>query len=343
MSKHLLLVAATVSLASGCGLFDSDDHAQSPDAGPDVGVESDAANMGNADNSDAGSTNNGGLDMEVEPPDTYYSSPREDRCADTSFERCGNVTLEEIAPAPASRLSYMMLADVDVDCEKDWPEDITAAYDGLGCSFVQLAQLIEGPLEPRHIQIPFVYELYGAETKRIGIYEVDENETVVDAPYRYLTRSLWGFDDVTVDGGVTGTDGTAPLYTDYWGFPLKLTIRGASLTSTSTTNDEGVEILGVGELRGHIEIVDLYDSLNAHASVCAGEPVTPFTAKVGGEPTCAADYSAHELEACRSFDTYCPLFEPLGVFADVDLNDDGLNDAFSVRFDVEFVEGTRAF
>jgi hypothetical protein len=51
----------------------------------------------------------------------------------------------------------------------------------------------------------------------------------------------------------------------------------------------------------------------------------------------------HFDETCQNFGSYCVLFAVLETVADLDLDEDGLTDAFSTRLRVEFTASERRF
>ena len=335
---YTALLAAT---ASGCSWIGDGLPANAPsDAGTDVqsnnvgnnGSTTDMSNEPDVDDGpDEPAANNDG-------PKRYYSEPYLERCVGNAFGRC-RVGPSIVPPAPAARLASMMLSEPEVDCAANRTE----SGDGLACAFLEFEEYITDPLAPEDFSNAFVYEVYEDDAGlRIGIFEVDADGNVVESSLFNDARSRWGFDEVSIEGTtVTARAGLVPLKTDYWGFPLPATVRDATFEGTVTRQGESW-ILESGEVEGHIEIMNLHANLNNQASVCLDEPTEWFT-DMPGYYGCNGSLDMHFDETCQNFGSYCVLFAVLETVADLDLDEDGLTDAFSTRLRVEFTASERRF
>lgn len=352
-----ILIASIATIAAGCGLMETDSvpaaatPSATPDSSPDGTDGTDGAERTDGEEGeDESSANNAAPEnsRSEEPTDEapfeegrhFYAQPDTNRC-ESSSERCA-VAPSSIGPAVASTLDFMTIPEPTSDC--DYPEEYRGNADGIACAFARLGPAVQDRIDASHFDDSFVFELYQEGTQwRLEVFKVGADGSVAPSSLvQNSARSHYGFDDVTVDDGVvTAEGGDVLIRTDYWDFPVEIAVRNARLEGTTTSHD-GTVVLETAKITGHFEVLDLFANLNQQASTCAGEVNEPFTNDSTERAQCP-ELGRHSDQSCRRFDLFCPLFSHFAKMADVDLNDDGLADAFSVRLDVGFSPGERRF
>ncbi len=347
-----LISTLLIASFTGCGFADTDSPAAaSPSTDVATNNAADEAPADDEPTDEEPVANNSVPEVPEEPIDEpvepgvedgrfFYEEESTSRCAQGS-ERCSTAA-NALAPTVAAKLDFMNIANPVTDCDE--VEEYALTGDGIACAFDRLGNAVSNRIDAEHFSNSFVYELYQESGEwRLDVYKTDAAGKVVPSSLaQNSAKSLYGFDDVTVDGDtVTAQAGEILIRTDYWGFPIEMGIRNAKFEGT-TSMQGNTRILQSGELSGHFEVLDLFAALNQQASACAGDVAEPFTSDSSEFASCP-DFRNHADPVCQGFDFWCPMFSPFAIMADVDLNDDGLADAFSVRMDVEFQPGERRF
>ena len=141
-------------------------------------------------------------------------------------------------------------------------------------------------------------------------------------------------------GAVTAGPGAVKIEIELFDSPLQLTISLARTevdidAANSTLDGAGVALSG-GQLGGVIKVSDIFVAVNefaAGACECLGLGATPLVDVDTGMCSPDADAMACETaeeDTCNTVAGACNLFGAVGLFADVDLDGDGLNDSVSI-------------
>jgi hypothetical protein len=348
MNCRLLIIALATTVASACGWFEPLAEPQ-PMPAPDPGPQN-TETFDPTDDSDSGENNSGdptddpdsAPDEPVTQPTELFTEPLPERCTNREFGRC-EIAPSRMEPAPASRLASANVSPRQaVDCSL---EDAQEHSDGLRCMFQVLeTDLGADPVAASDFTTSFVYELYDDDgAQRLEVFQIDREGIVRPSSLFNDSRSHWGFDTVAIQGDrVLASDGIVLMTTTYMGFPLDLIVRDATFEGRLDPENPG--LLLDGQIRGVVHQMDIHASLNNTASACVGEAIEPFTSDINASH-CGDSRRIRDggFPSCRALADICVLFTVLHVLNDVDLNDDGLPDAFSARFDVQFEQGERRY
>ena len=170
--------------------------------------------------------------------------------------------------------------------------------------------------------------------------ELQNNPVEIDeSAIQAGTQPRFYLDPANITGSsMTAGPGVLLLEMEVLGVPIRVPVRRATMSATMIAASSGVPLPGLdlvpGWLGGVVRVEDVYNAINAAASTCTclglgGQDLVDLNG------TCNANANGQNctnqgLTTCADIAGSCNVLVAVGLFADVDLDGDGLNDGVSV-------------
>ncbi|MFP4597843.1 MAG: hypothetical protein ACLFVJ_06310 [Persicimonas sp.] len=333
---------------------EGDDDAGEPDADPDTGPSGCESDDDCAD----------GEMCDVDTGECVLAPSGCDLTGDDRPERCDQ-SFDEAEWGPVSLVNEFSVAgrevggEFDPECCFDYTGDseidnaLGEALDNFGV-MADVNTSIEESIADGSLLLMFEHagltDLDAGETYELNFWLGEYNDadellidpaSIDDGSYPQAVVE----NAVIQDGSLSAGPGSVALSIDLLDTPLSLLISQAQIEAEVDMDNSSIEdgvALTDGKLGGVIQVTDIYDGINSFAGSCdclgIDEPLIDYS--IDGEGNLSAECNENAdadacaeagEDSCETIGGQCTLLSSiLPSFADVDLDDDGVEDSISI-------------